>query len=271
MLDNGESMDKHRFIDPVTLHKNWLCTPIKCVAVETQSVCNRRCSYCPNSIFDQGTREKNRVMELSTFYKIVDELAELDFAGRLNPHRYNEPLMDKRLPDLMAYARKKLPKVSIVIFTNGDYLNVDLYKRLTDSGVNKFEITQHSQGLSDGTREVMDYRRKYGDDSVTMLCHKFTENKALSNRGGLLSLPKEETRPWCYEPFSELVITPEGDVCLCCCDYFGTVTFGNVREERLIDIWWKPSFLEVKEKVMKGDFELEICQRCAHGDSVIYV
>lgn len=96
-------------------------------------------------------------MSEKLFKKIIDELASINFRGRVSPHFYGEPLLDKRLPDLVRYVREKLPFSSIVIFSNGDPLTINLFNKLIESGVNQFCITEHGKTMSKNMRQVMDY------------------------------------------------------------------------------------------------------------------
>src|SRR6056297_2984473 len=60
------------------------------INLETFAHCNRECDFCfNNKRFEQ--REKGQ-MSFELWKKIIDELAELDFKGRISPHFYGEPL-----------------------------------------------------------------------------------------------------------------------------------------------------------------------------------
>ena len=71
--------------------------PLRLVAIETTSFCNRRCAYCPNTTVGRPVGW----MPIPVFGRIIDSLAELGFSGELNPHGYGEPLADARLPELI--------------------------------------------------------------------------------------------------------------------------------------------------------------------------
>jgi sulfatase maturation enzyme AslB (radical SAM superfamily) len=45
--------------------------------IETITTCNRRCSYCPNSIFERSLPKNEKLMDKELFEKIIDELAEI--------------------------------------------------------------------------------------------------------------------------------------------------------------------------------------------------
>lgn len=71
--------------------------------IEINTSCNRRCAYCPNSVFERGLIANERLMDEAIYCKLIDELATINFRGRLSPQLYGEPLLDRRLVPLMAY------------------------------------------------------------------------------------------------------------------------------------------------------------------------
>jgi MoaA/NifB/PqqE/SkfB family radical SAM enzyme len=74
-------------------------------------------------------------MDDGLWRKIVDDLAAVRFAGRIGPYFYGEPLLDKRLESLVAYARARCPYAEIQVNTNGDYLEPPSLRRLARAGV----------------------------------------------------------------------------------------------------------------------------------------
>jgi radical SAM protein with 4Fe4S-binding SPASM domain len=233
------------------------------INIETMTACNLRCSYCPNSIYERGLPKNNKKMSWALFAKIINELAELRFNGRIVPNFYNEPLLDKRLPGLLAFARRKLPSSSIHIFTNGQLLDVALYNELAESGVDYITISQHTPLLPDGLNELFSYLKKRKDNPIRIAYRKLAEQSHLCNRGGILKTEKVERMERCIYPSSSMTIDYAGDVVLCCNDYFSSIKFGNLKEEKMKDIWNKHSYRKIRKNTAKGNFELEICQKCS--------
>lgn len=235
------------------------------VDIETITACNRRCWYCPNSRFDRGLIENKRLMDSKLFCKIIDELYEINFRGRITPNFYGEPLLDERLSELMAYARQRLPSAYIVVFTNGDFLNLDLYKRLVSSGVNKFVISQHGLAMPAGIREVMGYREDREKQPVEIRYIIMKNKSCLLNRGGLVNSESIIKIRYCYKGTENLVIDYDGNIILCCNDYFSSVKFGNVQNEKISEIWNKSAYKKIRKELEKGIFRLDICERCTAG------
>jgi radical SAM protein with 4Fe4S-binding SPASM domain len=231
------------------------------IFIETITACNRRCTYCPNSKFDRGLMENMKKMELGLFYKIIDELSELGWVGAIQTHSYGEPLLDDRLQLLISYIKNKLPTSKIQLFTNGDFLTVDLYKELVKTGVKEFYITQHSQEVPVNMKKVLDYRNEHKDSNVLL---SYSKLKKISNRGGLLEAEGAVAPKKCEWPLYAMGVDYTGNALFCCHDYFSSVRLGNVNSQSLVDIWRKPYYKKLREEVKRGIFELEICKKCKY-------
>lgn len=235
----------------------------KYVELETTSVCNRKCQYCPNSKYSRG----NHLMKESLYKRIIDQLSEINFTGAIFIAFYSEPLLDKRLPRLMKYTRKKLPYCMIKIFTNGDYLTKNLFRKLIGAGVNEFLVTRHGSPL---TKDL-----KY------LVKHPFSRDKIYYrislplryryNRGGLVKIPYGKKIEKCLRPSENLTIDYAGNVVLCCNDYFSTVKFGNLKRSHIIDIWKKKNYKVIRKETKRGIFNLPVCQKCMGPYRVEYL
>ena len=100
--------------------KKLLKDNLRVIELEISAFCNRTCWFCPNSLIDR--KQKIELPE-SVFLRCIDNLAEIEYEGVLNFHRFNETLADKELIlKRLRQARSKLPKAKLGIFSNGDYL-----------------------------------------------------------------------------------------------------------------------------------------------------
>lgn len=212
------------------------------VEIETTTFCNRKCHYCPNSKYSRGVH----LMDELLFKKIIDELKVLKFDGFIHPHFYGEPLTDKRMPKLLRYAKEQLPKCKIIIFTNGDLLNTEAYNKL-NRYVKGFYVTNHGNINKNMPKKKNIKIRNLG---------------RLSTRGNLVDVNNKYTKDSCYLASNILTINYKGDVILCCDDYFGKHSFGNVKKEHIIDIWQKSNFANIRRKLREGHIPLDICRSC---------
>src|SRR5438477_594766 len=75
------------------------------VELEVNSMCNRKCGYCPNV----SAKRPLGYMDDEIFKKLIGELGTMDFDGRISYHFYGEPLLDKRLPGFIEYTKQHVP------------------------------------------------------------------------------------------------------------------------------------------------------------------
>lgn len=239
--------------------------PFISTAIETTSICNLSCSYCPNSKY-----ERNKMfMQEASFYKIVDSIFEYrpDYRGKISPHFYGEPLLDTRLETFIRYCKQKLPNASIEIYTNGCFLDVDRFLSLKCSGVDFFWISQHEETPPQKLIETLEIiKADYPELYTVNYNHEYLAEYKM-NRGGLLDL---ETLPLPEQQFArcatyrDITIDVKGNFILCCNDYFGRHVFGNINEMSVREIWESPEYCEVRNKLFFGFLPLAICKKCVN-------
>ncbi|MEN9785284.1 MAG: hypothetical protein RLZZ299_548 [Pseudomonadota bacterium] len=227
------------------------------VEIETNSRCNRACGYCPVSVAPRPAHE----MPEALFLSILDQLAAMDFRGRLSPHFFGEPLLDARLPRLVAEARRRLPHARVVIYTNGDALTPAKARALLDAGVSLFIVT-FEHGESEAfrrTRAALPWwtlRRRF------WVRHFDADVKAPYNRGGTVRFDRELHQESCHAPSSVLVIDAWGRVKLCPNDYEGREDWGDLATTPLAELWHRPDYRHTRRALLRGHFEKEICRTC---------
>lgn len=220
------------------------------VEIEVSLRCNLKCSYCPQSYnWFRGPEHK---METQRFLKIVSELKELNFAGRLSFHMYNEPLLRKDLSHLVRIARESLPLAWLVIYTNGDILTDDRYTELIESGVDRFLVTRH-RGAALPPRPFQEQR--------------FPGDFMLSNRAGLMRAVECEgttSNLPCYAPTEMLMIRHHGAVVLCHEDAADQSIMGHVDSQTIEEIWFSKKFILYRSALESGErgCAAEICAKC---------
>lgn len=115
------------------------------IDIQTKSGCNAHCSFCPVG------KEENRVygtMSDALFHKIIDEVIEYPTLWKIDPYLLNDPLVDKKIPEKIAYiafkrGRRKFPKVRIT--TNAGLLTEEMgYRLLHSEGLDEINISFHS-------------------------------------------------------------------------------------------------------------------------------
>jgi len=108
------------------------------------SNCNFKCTYCFQS--DRKYLKKSNltkgVMNFELYKKIIDDLDEFpENIKVLRLMREGEPLLNKRFPDMIRYAKKKQPTVTVDTTTNASLLTPDLSDDIIDAGLDKIFIS----------------------------------------------------------------------------------------------------------------------------------
>ncbi|MFH0818519.1 MAG: radical SAM/SPASM domain-containing protein [Patescibacteria group bacterium] len=223
--------------------------------IEINSRCNLRCRYCPVSLWNRG----DALMPDDLYRKIIDDLADFPFPyrGRVSPHFYNDPLVDRRLPELMRYTREKLPHAVLLIHTNGVALTREFYRSLIASGIDGMLITRHTRVLP---RSVLDII-KSEPDADRFLTIQSLKHVGLFERGGIERVARPHRLRSCYYLSDEIAIDYRGNV-VCTNDFFIRDPFGNVHDASLKDIWWEKRFVDIRKKLKKGKIALSVCRDC---------
>ena len=198
--------------------------------VETTDHCNRKCSFCPNSLIDKPAE----FMPLDMYTDILRQLMEGGYEGRLHLYQRGEPLLDDRLVEWTAMARKALPKCHLYISTNGDHLTRKVAHQLIKAGMNEIEVSHY-----DGERLELMRETSHLHGIVLHYDKKLSNPKGhWFNRGGLVDVPaamKFENN-FCWWIFRKAAIKCNGDYMLCCADWFGG-KFGNVKDHTIMELW----------------------------------
>lgn len=196
-------------------------------------------------------------MSFDTFKNAIDNLSSIKYSGRISPHFFGEPLLDDRLPELMSYARKKLPNAEIVIHTNGIRLSREKYDACMSAGVTGFLVTKHTKTMPKNIVDIMQSKyATYGTIKIRTI-----ESLTLFNRGGTVKPKKERKMKKCFYLSDEISITHTGNV-VCTNDFLETHIFGNVNKSGLLEVWNDEDFKRIRNEVRKGIFTLDMCKKC---------
>jgi radical SAM protein with 4Fe4S-binding SPASM domain len=257
------------------LSLNGLSPIFKVVSFELRTKCNGKCGFCPVNVFSDP--RVDQTMSIDLFEKVVDDLAEMKFTGRIAFFNNNEPLIVKNLVSYVRIATKKLQDASVFhISTNGVSLTPELGLALLEGGINRFSINVYNDNLEAPLpQRVAEFERiasefNQGLSSTKQVAVEITrrlENEILDNKGGYSPNKKESQsirlRGFCLQPFTILCINPVGTVSLCCSDTFAQVDMGNVAKERLIDIWEGKKFAKYRKALLSGRRDsLDVCSKC---------
>jgi MoaA/NifB/PqqE/SkfB family radical SAM enzyme len=262
------------------------------IQIQTVSWCNRSCAFCPSGKFPVP----RTFMALEVYHRIIDQLHALDFRGRISPYLMNESLLDKRLPELIAYARERCPDSWIAINTNGDALSEILLTRLLDAGLNCLDVNAYDDtaqyagfvALAErvaARRDDITLTSGYSDPSFNNLtlprsmrivhCRdmstwetRFRDKVAtpdLTNRSGNIPQARRLAEPLplgCERPFQQMYINYRGEAVLCCNDWRFEVVMGDTAESSLWDIWTNARYDTYRQHLQRKNRAMPLCATC---------
>lgn len=113
--------------------------------IDPSSLCNFRCRFCPcgGANKEYWSRDKKTgILSYEMYRSVIDSLS--DFPGKLKTlrlYKEGEPLCNKRLPDMIHYARKKDAAKRIDFTTNGYLFDRNTALAVMDAGVDRINIS----------------------------------------------------------------------------------------------------------------------------------
>lgn len=234
------------------------------VAIETTSICNRRCTYCPNSDDRLRSKRPQKHMDMHLYDKIIGDLAGMDFQGRVALQHYGEPLEDPYLDQRVRTTKEKLPSALITMYSNGDKLTPDRLEKLVEAGIGQILVTNHNANgrVSPTLEKLQTYLAN--NPEMRKYCQVRDGIKTLSNRGGLVQIPEEKSRAlrYCISDSHNFVIDVEGNVVMCANDYLGKTKLGDVNDTGIMEIWDCEKYQAIRSGNKKGRFTEEACNGC---------
>lgn len=224
------------------------------ISIETSTYCNRKCEYCPNALYETP----EYYMDKDLFRKAINDLKRIRFRGSIGYNHYNEPLLDPRIVTLIRQAVTELPFAYHLLFTNGDYLTMEMARQLVDAGISQIHVTNHSrdpQPLRKKLQPVLD-----AFPSTITYKENMFDSASLTNRGG--EMEYIQTRHEKCPNGRQFVLTWTGEVILCCEDYHRKYVLGNIKDQSIKEIWNSRKNRTLRRQLRKKDFRLPICKAC---------
>lgn len=224
------------------------------VSIETSTYCNRKCDYCPNQYYESP----KHYMSEDVFYRIIEQLKSIKFSGIIRFSFFNEPLFDDRYVKFAQYIKKELPNAIQVVVSNGDLLTVEKALELEKAGIDKFVITIHDKNPERAYERLSKVKN--------VLKHKIRiqtqKDLSMQNVGGAVDVSKYKDKKTkkCPHPLV-MTITYNGDVVLCCADFYRKYVYGNIMQDTIVNIWNNNAEIR-KELIIDNYARYDICKKC---------
>ncbi len=272
-----------RFIDKSTERKNQIVKEklqffeafplFSIVEFNIAGNCNRNCSFCPVSN-PEIYKKTNEFLAINLFEKIISDLKDINYSGKILFSAFSEPLLHKQIDKLIFIAKNNLPNSRIEIVSNGDLLTEKKLKQLYESGLDTINIS-----LYDGKEQIDKFKNMSKDlpEDFVVLRRRYYEDGnfgiTISNRTGLIDsnlfrdrnenaifeLPLKEK---CYYPFYMILVDYNGDLLLCPHDWSKKAIIGNLITENIIELWKSKKLESIRKSLSKSNRNFEPCKSC---------
>ena len=103
------------------------------VFIEVTNRCNLLCETCPRTYFD---REPLKTLSYAEFVQIAEQFPEMQ---RALLHGIGEPLLNKDLPEIIEYLKRRA--VEVIINSNGTLLTLAWQEALVASGLDEYRCS----------------------------------------------------------------------------------------------------------------------------------
>ncbi len=267
---------------------------------EVTTKCNYNCIICPR---EKITR-KMETMSLGLFKEIFDKItSESGQYDTLTFPGMGEPLLDETLKDKIVYAKGKNIKLSVLLLSNGFLLTPEKFRELEDSGLTSVRVSLYGNDPVSYTRvhrtknhnsfnivkqnllEICRIKKTAKllltfnvvdgfNDSVTNDWIEFWKEKVdlvevwrphnwVDGREYRKTQAKKLNT--CGRPLKgPLQIQVDGTINMCCFDFDGKLTLGDLKKQSLKEIFNSALFNKIKECHRIGDFRRNglICGNC---------
>lgn len=265
------------------------------VHLETLSLCNARCSFCPYP----GLERRGHRMPDALIDKILGDLQDIPriLPVQVSPFKVNEPFLDTRLFDILAAIEAKLPQATITLTTNASPVTEATLDRLAlvrnlgylwisvnDHRPAEYEATMGLPWTRTRERLAMIHARRaagaltcrivlsrVGDGTPAdaefcdwVVRHYPGFEPSVFQRGGWLGQVETATgavpNVGCVRWF-DISITATGTVAHCCMDGRAAWPIGDVNRQHVLEIYNGPSYRALRERTLTR-LDAAPCRTC---------
>lgn len=259
------------------------------VSVETQSLCNARCTFCPYpTLGRRGTR-----MPEGLLHRLIDEMAEFRHPFFFSPFKVNEPLLDARLIPLCRRFNERVPHGALRIFSNGSaltarqvddlatlvrvahlWVSLNTHRPAEYSRVMGLDFERTARRL-DGLHEREDFphpvvisRVGPDEDFVRYVRWRWPRFRiATIKRDAWIDYTAADDASVPHSPCGrwwELNITATGKAALCCMDAEARFGFGDANTHSLLEIYNHPTVKAWRDGMTDRRAAGSPCERCSY-------
>ncbi len=244
------------------------------IEINIHGSCNRRCAFCPR-VDEKLWPNLDERLDISLWEKVLKELKENNYKGRIGFSGFSEPFLHPELLKLVKLHSKYLPNNKIEITTNGDYIEEENTRELFDNGLHAIKISLYTNQKNAVKFEKIRKQLKLDTDRFFVRGrNKGSKNDfglVLNNRAGSVDYTKIgkkdqiKTLPLqqgCNYPMFKIFMDYNGDCLLCSNDWKKKKIIGNAKKENIYKIWVNEKINNVRKKLLNNDRNYDPCIAC---------
>lgn len=264
-------------------HPDDLCTDylLTTAQIEVTAHCNWGCSFCPVS----RDRKPAATMPMPLFEEIIEKISPYDTIRCVTFHFYNEPTLDRFFDERVSVLQEH--RLPLWLYTNASHLTENKIETLKRSGV-LYRLVVNFPALQEGDFRALTQSKTHGrtlrnlDAAIESglpveiavsgageeLCHRVSELReryktrgvpvkptVTSDRAGTLTgrynqaIRIEGLLRGCAWPVNHAYFSVDGEMFICCNDYYQRETFGNIRSGTVHEIMTSPPAVLLRRRV----------------------
>lgn len=235
-------------------------------------LCNRQCVFCPR-VDPKVFPNVNEHMSLDLYRKILTDLLNINYSGRVSYSGFGEPLLHPKLVEFVRATRETLPECSLDIVTNGDRVTAESMENLFEAGLTTLLISMY-----DGPEQIEFFENMIGEAHLprewVILRERYLPPEQgyginLTNRAGMVTIKEAGVsvllapmKHPCYYTHYRMMIDYTGEVLLCPHDWGKKLIAGNLNQENLLDLWTGPVLTSTRHRLGNADRGFPPCNKC---------
>tara|TARA_B100001059_G_C17832141_1_gene585396 strand:- start:3309 stop:4475 length:1167 start_codon:yes stop_codon:yes gene_type:complete len=268
--------------------------------IEPVSTCNLRCPFCFQTDKTFTKKPYMGVMDFELFKKVVDEANDIGVRAITLGSR-GEPTLHKKFAEMVEYISSKENIYELKINTNATFLNDKISKTVLKNNVNQIIISADHyiredyerlrlgaifDNVVDNVDKLYNLRKTEFPNSITEIRisgvdneknldrEKFSEFWLKRSDHVVAQLPLERWNTYENEIIDSLVepceylwdrmyVWFDGKVNPCDADYKSYLSYGNVKEKSIYEIWNGDFISKIRQDHLNGKRnEINPCNKC---------
>ncbi len=222
---------------------------VRLLSFEVGTECNLAAQHA-NCPINKRTPKGSEPINIEDIVRTYNEAKSLNFNGSVAFHFYNEPLL---YIDTIFAIMERLPEAKFLLWTNGTLLKNSIEENRFLSRFNVVVISLYFKELLPKFKMLQKY---YKNIHIV--------NEALDSRTEIYQKKRRNTFG-CIRPVWEIPIDHWGDIYLCCMDWDGAHSIGNIKKNSLTEVLQNPHYQNMVRSICRpflGKGSPIICKHC---------